>query len=76
MSAPRRTSRIRTLLSDDGVAWRVFELPATGPYGLAHHLIFDGAVVVRRLRDYPPNWYELSDCELARLGGAASHGDR
>jgi len=31
------------------------------------HLLFDGELVMRRLRSFPADWYDLSDDELYAL---------
>ena len=55
----------RQLSSADGNHWRVYEraYPAidrrTGTC-----LIFESDKVIRRVRDFPPNWRSLSDDEL------------
>lgn len=60
--------RVRNLLTPDGAEWTVFEFAVWGLRGLTVSLVFDGEVMVQRIRDYPVNWYELSDLELAALG--------
>jgi hypothetical protein len=54
----------RTVDTDDG-QWRVYELES-GPYDRRSgcSLIFESDGVLRRVRDYPTNWRELSDTEL------------
>lgn len=58
----------RAFTDADGVRWRVAERPF-GPYdrrrGLS--LIFSSDSAVRRVREYPANWSELSDEALAAL---------
>jgi len=52
----------------EGLRWEVHEMPATaldrrsGP-----SLIFDAGTVVRRVRNYPPDWYDWSDADLYAL---------
>ena len=31
------------------------------------HLVFDCETIMRRIRDFPANWFELSDHELLTL---------
>ncbi|MEP6992035.1 MAG: hypothetical protein ABJA80_13975 [bacterium] len=58
----------RTFVDADGAQWRVFE------QYFAHYdrrsgksLIFSSEAAVRRVRDYPANWFELPDEALAKL---------
>lgn len=58
----------RALLAEDGRQWAVYTIPAANydrRGGLC--LLFDSADVMRRLRDFPDNWYELPDAELYAL---------
>lgn len=58
----------RALRSDDGREWAVYTIPAANydrRGGLC--LLFDSVDVMRRLRDFPDNWYELPDAELYAL---------
>jgi hypothetical protein len=48
----------------DGVHWTVFEHVPEYDRRRTRTLIFDAAHVVRRIRDYPPNWIELDDAAL------------
>jgi len=58
--------------SSDGVLWLVFELPAM-PYDRRDtpSLIFESDTTVRRVRNYPANWYDLSDDDLIALSWTA-----
>jgi hypothetical protein len=60
-------TRVRTLVAD-GYRWLVSEVaaPQFDRRG-GTHLLFDAEVVMRRVRVYPGNWYELSDAELYAL---------
>lgn len=56
---------VRVFHDADGMRWRAYE---------RHHddrarpsLIFESVIAVRRVRDYPGAWHELSDAELRRL---------
>jgi len=66
--SPSGEMRSRTYVDDDGQAWTVSEQPFS-PYdrrqGLS--LIFTSDLAVRRVRNYPPTWYELPDRALAAL---------
>ena len=60
--------RVRVFVDVDGTRWQVKEMPFSNydrRRGLS--LIFWSEGAVRRVRDYPGNWYELSDGELALL---------
>ena len=52
----------------DGALWHVYELdPSAYDRRQSHCLIFETDTVVRRVRNYPTNWRELSDNELLTL---------
>jgi hypothetical protein len=36
------------------------------------HLVFDAETLMRRVRDFPANWQELSDAELLELSRRVS----
>jgi hypothetical protein len=58
----------RTFLDVEGTQWRVYE-QAFGDYdrrsGMS--LIFASEAAVRRVRDFPADWMQLSDDELLAL---------
>ena len=58
----------RTFVDDEGASWRVFE-QAFSDYDrrTGVSLIFASEGAVRRVRDYPTNWMDLSDAELMAL---------
>jgi len=60
--------RERVFEDADGNQWRVRE-SSFSPYDRrrGRSLIFWSDGAVRRVRDYPDDWYELSDDELAQL---------
>jgi hypothetical protein len=62
------TSVERSFLDAEGARWRVYE-QAFADYdrrsGLS--LIFASESAVRRVRDYPAEWTELTDSELLAL---------
>ena len=62
--APGKVRRI----SADGFRWIVQEVsaPAFDRRG-GTHLMFDGESIMRRVREFPANWMELSDEELYAL---------
>lgn len=59
--------RVRQLIADD-LRWEVREVLAP-PFDRrgGTHLMFDGEIVMRRIRFFPPDWYSLSDEELYAL---------
>ena len=63
----RAPERVRSLVAD-GLRWMVREVPAP-PFDrrVETHLLFDGELVMRRLRSFPADWYDLSDDELYAL---------
>jgi hypothetical protein len=55
-------------VSADGMRWVVREVPAPSfDRRGGTHLLFDGETVMRRVRAFPENWYDLSDGELYEL---------
>jgi hypothetical protein len=67
-SADNETPSSRTFLDVEGTQWRVYE-QAFGDYdrrsGMS--LIFASEAAVRRVRDFPADWMQLSDDELLAL---------
>jgi hypothetical protein len=60
--------QVRVFVDDDGARWQVKEMPFSEydrRRGLS--LIFWSEGAVRRVRDYPAEWYLLSDDDLALL---------
>ena len=48
--------------------WVVREVPAPSfDRRGGTHLVFDGELVMRRLRTFPPDWHQLSDDDLYAL---------
>jgi hypothetical protein len=67
-STPHDFETRTRILSRDGVHWAVREEPwPTVDRRASRCLIFDGVNVVRRVRNYPPNWFTLSDDALYSL---------
>jgi hypothetical protein len=64
----RELQRAARRIPSDGVLWLVYELAASA-YDRRQSpcLIFESDSVVRRVRDYPPNWRELGDEDLIAL---------
>lgn len=64
---PSGPQRERELIADDQ-RWIVHEIPAPAfDRRGGTHLLFEADHVMRRVRVYPGNWYELSDEELYAL---------
>ena len=64
--------RTRSFVDTEGGRWRVFE-QAFSDYDRRNgmSLIFSSDNAVRRVRDYPADWMDLSDAELSRLSWKA-----
>jgi hypothetical protein len=63
---------MRTFVDHEGARWRVFEQSFSNydrRSGMS--LIFASEGAVRRVRNYPPNWLDLSDEELILLSWKA-----
>jgi hypothetical protein len=57
--------RRERLLVINGVHWRVHLVSSFDRRG--PDLLFESDSVIRRVRSFPENWYDLSDDELLRL---------
>ena len=70
--ADSSTPPSRNVVDSDGAHWRVYE-QAFGDYDRrsGRSLIFNSEFAVRRVRDFPDNWLELSDAELIELSWKA-----
>ena len=72
-SEPRQAPRIERLASRSvrdahGVAWLIQEVRDFGyDRRVSSSLVFSSDDAMRRVRDYPPNWIELSADELIAL---------
>ena len=65
-------TRFRSFTDDLGQTWLVSERPFSEydrRSGLS--LIFSSELAVRRVRDYPSDWFALSDSDLAALSWRA-----
>jgi hypothetical protein len=52
----------------EGLQWRVYETPAPAlDRRGGRHLVFDAEMVMRRVRNFPPDWHELPDDALYAL---------
>jgi hypothetical protein len=66
----RAAKRGAVHLTIGGVDWWVYELPATPmDRRSTPSLVFESEDIVRRLRNYPPEWRDLAEDELVRLMG-------
>jgi len=70
--ADSSTPTTRKVVDADGGYWHVYE-QAFGDYDRrsGRSLIFNSEFAVRRVRDFPDNWSELSDPELMELSWRA-----
>jgi hypothetical protein len=57
----------RSVLDAEGTFWLVCEVPYELDRRSGRSLVFESDGAVRRVRNYPESWNELSDAELARL---------
>ena len=61
-------TRIRSFTDDLGQDWIVSERPFSEyDRRSGSSLIFSSELAVRRVRDYPSDWFTLSDADLAAL---------
>lgn len=61
-------TRIRSFTDDLGQSWLVSERPFSEyDRRSGSSLIFSSELAVRRVRDYPSDWFTLSDADLAAL---------
>ena len=66
--APGGEARIRSFTDDLGQTWLVSERPFSEyDRRSGSSLIFSSELAVRRVRDYPSDWFALSDGDLAAL---------
>jgi len=68
-AAPRAAEvRTRSYVDENGDIWRVCELPFS-EYDRRNgfSLIFSSDLAVRRVRDYPADWFDLDERALAKL---------
>lgn len=64
--------RTRAFVDADGNHWLAHEQPfAEYDRRSGMSLIFSNDAAVRRVRDYPSNWFDLTDEELAALSWRA-----
>ncbi len=63
---------VRDFVDADGTRWHVSERPfADYDRRRGVSLIFASDAAVRRVREYPENWFSLSDAELIALSWKA-----
>jgi hypothetical protein len=59
---------MRSVPDDEGGAWLVQEIRDWGyDRRASFSLVFTNDTVMRRVRNYPPNWIELSDADLIAI---------
>lgn len=63
----QEAQRAARSLRVEGVPWLVYELPAVLDRRSSRSLVFESDTAVRRVRQFPPNWRDLSDDELFAL---------
>jgi hypothetical protein len=57
----------RSIVGGDGYEWLVREFENLAVGSISRSLVFERPEVVRRVRDYPRDWADLSDDQLYRL---------
>jgi hypothetical protein len=58
-------ARVRVVAATDGRQWVVKEVPSSqSDGGDGPSLLFSSNSVIRRVRDFPPDWFDWSDEEL------------
>jgi hypothetical protein len=62
MGEPRRT-----FTDQEGNFWDVHEVTIGDYDRRTRSLLFESSGAIRRVRDYPDNWIELSDAELEEI---------
>jgi len=69
MKPEERDNRKRNILCRGAVHWLIVEMDCRGQPGVraAHCLVCENTAVVRRVWQYPENWYSLSDDELIQV---------
>jgi hypothetical protein len=68
----REAQRTGRRIVVEGVLWLVYELsPTVFDRRNSPSLVFEGDQAVRRVRDFPANWRELSDDALHALSWEA-----
>lgn len=61
-------AQVRTFVDTEGIRWQVTERPfADYDRRRGHSLIFSSDGAVRRVREFPADWFSLSDEELLAL---------
>jgi len=63
--AQKTLARVRVVAAVDGRQWVVKEVPPSQPdAGGRSSLVFASDNVIRRVRDFPPDWFDWSDEDL------------
>ena len=63
----RELQRTARRIATESALWLVYELASAYDRRQSPCLIFESDMTVRRVRDYPANWRELSDDDLLSL---------
>ena len=67
-AGPRASEpRSRTYVDDDGMSWQVSEQSSEYDRRHGRSLIFASDLAVRRVRNYPADWFSLSELALIAL---------
>ena len=66
----RELQRTARRVPSEGALWLVYELASSYDRRHAPCLIFESDNIVRRVRNFPANWRELSDDDLLALSWA------
>ena len=68
VQSPGDEARVRSFTDDLGHTWLVSERPYSEyDRRRGSSLIFSSELAVRRVRDYPSDWFALTDRELAAV---------
>ena len=63
--AQKTLARVRVVAAINGRQWVVKEVPPSQPdVGGRPSLVFASDHVIRRVRDFPPDWFDWSDEDL------------
>ncbi|MDQ2664951.1 MAG: hypothetical protein M3Z05_02975 [Gemmatimonadota bacterium] len=70
--ADSSTPPFRNVIDSEGAHWRVYEQEFGGyDRRSGRSLIFNGDFAVRRVRNFPQNWIDLSDLDLMTVSWKA-----
>lgn len=63
----REAQRTGRVVDEEEKHWLVYELPPSHDRRSSPSLVFESDTAIRRIREFPGNWRELSDEELIAL---------